>query len=217
MSKVWQSTIIGTLLAVSSNMVLAQPNLSQNAENTAAYVMDIQMTPAVCNIHTVYSNRRKCLEGYSLHIAGLYPLIKKQDCKTNKQVILPLLQKKVISKIMPDEKARLVLWQNVGGCTGITAQQYFRLIANNANALKLPFNLSSSNTRVTKLTEIQQTLFELNPELPPQAVHFQCQNHQNRTYLISIKVCYETQGKYQKCPSHIKSNCPERMTIKGVY
>lgn len=47
---------------------------------------------------------------------------------------------------MPDENARVQLWQNVGGCVPMNASQYFRTIINFAERLKIPADLTSPNT-----------------------------------------------------------------------
>jgi ribonuclease T2 len=46
------------------------------------YIMDVQMVPALCSLYPELAKKRKCLEGYSLNISGLFPETSQQDCST---------------------------------------------------------------------------------------------------------------------------------------
>ncbi|MGE8561117.1 MAG: ribonuclease I, partial [Acinetobacter sp.] len=75
------------------------------------YMMVVQMTPAVCMLDTQKSKKRKCLEGYSLNISGLFPETSETECRTASSAVLSPLQAKVVARVMPDENARVQLWQ----------------------------------------------------------------------------------------------------------
>lgn len=185
----------------------------------AGYVMDIHMTPAKCLIETKISKQRKCLEGYSLHVEGLYPLLldSQAHCQTTSSANLPLLQAKVVAKIIPDERERIQMWRSVGGCVNMTASQYFRTIIKYADQLKMPFDLSRAYTEQVKIADLQNSFLKLNPQLISEAIYFDCQKHQGMSYLTEVKVCYHSNGKYRKCPNSIQSRCPNTVMIKGTY
>ena len=88
------------------------------------YVMDIQMVPALCSLDPP-TVKRKCLEGYSLNISGLYPQTTSTHCTTTSSAKLPPLQAKVVARIMPDENTRALLWHNIGGCIPMNAHSIF--------------------------------------------------------------------------------------------
>ena len=181
------------------------------------YVMQIQMTPAMCHLNSTQSKKRKCLEGYSLNIAGLYPEQLSDRCHTTSSAILPPLQAKVVARIMPDEPARLQLWHTVGGCVPMNASQYFRAIINYADRLKVPMDISRAETYQVAASHIQQEFLRLNPQLSAKALHFHCQSQRNMSYLTEVRVCYNAKGQYKSCPQTIQSNCPSRYYIKGAY
>lgn len=181
------------------------------------YIMQIQMTPAMCHLNSSQSKKRKCLEGYSLNIAGLYPEQMSERCQTTSSAVLPPLQAKVVARVMPDEPARVQLWQSIGGCVPMNASQYFRAIINYADRLKVPTDISRAETYQVAGSHIQQEFLRLNPQLNAKALHFQCQSQRNMSYLTEVRVCYNAKGQYKSCPQAIQSNCPSRYYVKGAY
>ena len=96
--------LVGVGSFVTSFQAVASPKGLQG------YVMHIQMTPAICSIDKSKIKQRKCLEGYSLNITGLYPETTTRECQTKSSAVLSPLQTKVVARVMPDEHARRQLW-----------------------------------------------------------------------------------------------------------
>ena len=92
--------LISAGVAVSSNSSYASP------VGLKGYVMQVQMTPAICLLDTSKVKKRKCMEGYTLNIEGLYPETSRTNCTTATSATLPPLQAKVVARVMPDEAAR---------------------------------------------------------------------------------------------------------------
>ncbi len=84
------------------------------APQLQGYVMQVQLTPAVCALDSSKQKQRKCLEGYSLTISGLLPETTERNCTTNSSASLTPLQAKVVARVMPEENARIQLWRSVG-------------------------------------------------------------------------------------------------------
>lgn len=190
------------------------------ASNTevAGYVMHVQMTPAACSFDSSRQKQRKCLEGYSLTIASLLPEVPlNRDCSTKTSAKLSPLQAKVVARVMPDENARVQLWQEVGGCMPMNASQYFRTVINFAERLKIPADLTSPNTIEVQKENLRQQFTKLNPSLPPNGIRFTCQSSRFDSVLTEIRVCYQKNGQYKQCASHIVTGCPSEFTIKGSY
>jgi hypothetical protein len=74
--RILTSLLIGSGVGFGMSMLSAAPVVK-------GYVMDVQMVPAVCAYDPLKSKKRKCLEGYSLNITGLYPETSTRDCTTN--------------------------------------------------------------------------------------------------------------------------------------
>ena len=187
------------------------------ANKPAGYVLEIQMTPAVCLLDTSHVKKRKCLEGYTLNIQGLYPETSRKDCMTDSSATLPPLQAKVVARVMPDEAARRQLWSAVGACTGSTASQYFRTIINYADRLNIPSVMTGQETHQIHTLALQTMFVRLNNGLTSNAIRFQCAKYRNTSYLTALNVCYSSNGKYKSCSSKVVSNCPSTFTIKGSY
>jgi ribonuclease T2 len=206
------------LIGVACTVLVGALSLTAKAGTpVTGYVMQIQMTPAMCHLNSSQSKKRKCLEGYSLNIVGLYPETMSSRCQTTSSATLAPLQAKVVARVMPDEPARVQLWRDVGGCVPMNASQYFRAIINYADRLKVPTDISSAETYPVTAAHIQQQFFKLNPRLTSKAIYFHCQSQRNMTYLTEVRVCYNVQGQYKNCPTSIQSNCPARYYIKGAY
>lgn len=216
----WMSTVLQpiqvTLLSLSGAALVL---CTQNAFSAPVqgYVMSVQMTPAVCLIDSSKSKKRKCLEGYSLNIEGLYPEVAARECSTQSSAKLPPLQAKVVARVMPDEAARVQLWQAIGGCVPMNASQYFRMIINNADRMNVPSVLTGQDTQTVQLSQLRSLFLKSNSGMSSKSVHFQCSNHQGKSYLTEIKICYNTAGRYKQCGAAIESNCPSQFVIKGSY
>ena len=208
-----------TLFSASALVVLlwGLGSLRTTHANPNGYLMDIQMVPAVCALDPSKARKRKCLEGYSLNIAGLYPLKPEKDCRTQSSATLPPLQAKVVAKVMPDQTARMQLWQAYGGCFSMTASQYFRMIINFADRLNVPLELSAAETKQIQHQALRTQFLRLNRDLNTNAFHFSCHRLGNQVFLSSVKMCYSKKGTYQSCPRELLTNCPKTFLIKGSF
>ncbi|MFW1858238.1 ribonuclease T2 family protein [Acinetobacter defluvii] len=208
-SGVWIVICIGFLLF--SVRVHAAPARPQG------YVMQIQLTPAVCALDNSKQKQRKCLEGYSLTISGLLPETTQKDCTTSSSATLSPLQSKVVARVMPDPNSRTQLWESVGGCVPMNASQYFRTMINLAEKLKIPADLTSSESKTVYHSQLKSQFIKLNPSLPANGISFSCQAARSNSILTEIQVCYKVNGQYTQCSNHIVSNCPTSFSIKGAY
>lgn len=187
------------------------------AGSPSGYVLEVQLTPAACLLDKSKVKKRKCLEGYTLNIQGLYPETDRKDCTTDSSATLPPLQAKVVARVMPDEAARRHLWRSVGACTGTTASQYFRTVINFADSLNIPSVMTEQETKQIHTLALQSMLVRLNKDLTNKAMRFECMTYQKTTYLTAMNICYTQNGRYKACSAKVVSNCPSTFTIKGSY
>ena len=198
-------------IAMSISQVFATP------VDLQGYVMQVQMTPAVCSLDQTKKKQRMCLEGYSLTITGLIPETTKQQCSTTSSPNLSPLQDKVVARVMPDEGARNRLWSGVGGCTGFTASQYFREIINKAGKLEIPSDLTGVENKSVQLNTLKNQFAKLNPTMHKDSIRFNCQSSGKTVLLTGIQICYKVNGLYKQCSNQVVSNCPNSFFIKGSY
>lgn len=211
--KLIQSLIlVGVGSGVTSFQVLASPKGLQG------YVMQIQMTPAICSIDKTKVKQRKCLEGYSLTITGLLPETPQRNCTTSSSAKLSPIQTKVVARVMPDENARMNLWRNIGGCVPMNASQYFRDIINKAQNLKIPDDLTGVDNKTVQQSTLKSQFYRLNPKLQKDSIQFSCAtNSKRQVVLTNIQVCYKVNGQYKQCSNSQTLDCPKTFMIQGSY
>ena len=205
---------LAPLMAVGS--YLAAPAVFA-APAVQGYMMNVQLVPAVCSLDPQRNKKRKCLEGYSLNITGLFPETRSKDCVAGSAVKLSPIQAKVVARVMPDENARNALWHEIGGCVPMNASQYFRTIINYAEKLKIPEELTSQETRQMQSAALRSKMVRLNSGLPVNGVQFSCQPSYAGSILTDIKICYKSNGAYRPCTGIVSSNCPSSFIIKGSF
>lgn len=187
------------------------------ATSPTGYVLEVQLTPAACLLDTSKAKKRKCLEGYTLNIQGLYPETTAKNCTTSSSATLSPLQAKVVARVMPDEAARRYLWSSVGACTGTTASQYFRTVINFADNLNVPAIMTGQETKQIHTLALQTMLMRLNKNLTTKSMRFECATYNKTTYLTALNICYTPNGRYKTCSAKVVSNCPSTFAIKGSY
>ena len=212
----WQITRQFIQLLLGVLCVLLTPRVFA-ASDLHGYIMEVQLTPAICALDKNKAKQRKCLEGYSLTITGLIPETTKSDCSTRTSAELSPLQRKVVARVMPDEAARIRLWAGIGGCFPMTASQYFRTIINHADQLKVPDDLTRVETKKVQFTTIRSQFIKMNPKMPYEGIEFNCQMLKGKPVLTEIQICYKPNGQYRKCSSNVNSNCPHAFQIQGAY
>ena len=205
------------LIGVGYLMSGFQVNAAPPNHQLQGYVLDVQLTPAVCALDNSKNKLRRCLEGYSLTINGLLPEIDRKDCATSSSPYLPPLQAKVVARVMPEESVRNRLWYSIGGCVPMNASQYFRNMINKADNLKVPADLTNvENKSIQKHVLINQFV-RLNPKLNNENIRLSCSGRTEKSVLTGFKVCYKVNGQYKQCSTQLISNCPVSFLIKGSY
>lgn len=184
----------------------------------SAYDLKVELSPAVCLLDPSQQKQRKCLEGYSFVILGLFPDTT-HNCVTATSAQLPPLQAQAISRVMPNEYVRQQVWTQVGGCESGNASQYFRKIVNFSQKLKIPNEVRSSKTYQASYHHIENRLIQVNQQLPKEAIRLICQTQRKQTFLTQIHVCYKSNGQYKACTASVPAQqiCPSSFMIQGTY
>ena len=152
-----------------------------------------------------------------MNISGLFPETSNSECKTTSSAVLSPLQAKVVARVMPDENARVQLWHAIGGCIPMNASQYFRMMINYAERLKIPAELTSPETRVMNASTLNGRFLRLNPTVLMKSIKFNCSSVHGKPILTEVKLCYASNGQYKKCSIAVEAHCPASFTIKGSY
>lgn len=201
-----------------SSMLFAVPHHA-TAHTISEYILRIEMAPAVCSLDPTQAKRRKCLEGFSLIIKGLYPSPMGQECINHRTATLPPLQARAIARVMPNENDRQQLWRSVGNCVHGNASQYFRQIVTYAERLNIPRLLTAEKSQYVRQQALLNEMSRLNPALPQEAIRLSCQMHAQQKYsvLTEMHICYTSSGLYKSCTTPIANSCPTNFVIEGTY
>ncbi|KAA8734553.1 ribonuclease I [Acinetobacter qingfengensis] len=214
MQKLWlipllKSLPFAVLFVLSIRHVYAAPT---------GFVLQINLTPAICKIDASQKRSRQCLEGYALTVSGLMPEgVNSRSCATSSTAVLSPVQKRLLMRIMPDENTQARLWRSVGGCVSMNATQYFRLMVNLADKLNMPAEVTTPTSISVNRDHLKQRFVQLNSGLSPAAIQLACNNSQGSSLLTRIQVCYQSNGRYQACHIEQVQTCANQMTIQGSY
>lgn len=210
LSRYWGAKLMFILSAVCVSTV--------GYANPKGYVLNIELSPAVCKIDLSQKRMRQCLEGYSLSVAGLFPTDHSRPCQTSNNLVLTPVQKRVLMRIMPDENVQMRLWRNIGGCISMSAQQYVRLMVNYAERLNIPEEFSTASTLKVNRDWLERRFIQQNTGMSNKSFHLSCGTlNRTKTVLTNIQVCYKQDGRYTDCPSTRVSQCPDQFVIQGSY
>lgn len=182
------------------------------------YVLNVELSPAICKIDTSQKRLRQCLEGYSLSVAGLYPVNSQKKCETSSGLVLTPVQKRVLMRIMPDENVQARLWRQVGGCIDMNANQYFRLMVNYAERLNIAEEFSTTTSLRVNRDWLEKRFIQQNSGMTTTSFQLSCGRlDRNTTVLTNIQVCYQNSGRYTACQTPPTTKCPEQFVIQGSY
>lgn len=206
-------TCLSGLLCMQS--VFAEPNHPHQP-----YLLSIKLAPAFCVLNPDRQKTKQCQEGYAIIVHGLWKekAASKEDAPcTERPPELSPLQQQVLERIMPDEDMRNKAWQRYGACTGMSAQEYFRVVMSYANKLRLP-NLFKEETRDDREFEqefLVQEIQKMNVSLPEKGFYLRCQTKQDKTFLTEVRVCYDKLGQFAECKNY-QPNCPQLITLRAI-
>lgn len=202
-------------------VVLSAIGLSQfsHANEQKTLVLLIDLSPALCSLDETRSKLRQCTDGYSLTVSGLRaePMAENAPC-SHASANLPPLQDKVVSRIMPDAVLKDKAWQQYGACLNVPKTQYFRLIINLANRLKLPKELSTGESYRVNKPKFVAKVTGLNHQMTSSSLRLTCRDDskQQQTLLTQMQVCYSQDGSYSSCPVTILDSCSNQFYIRGL-
>lgn len=217
----WMCGLCTTPMLYAAPTHIHAPSTATESERPASYTLVINLTPAVCAANPSLQKLRQCQEGFTLTVSSLRPELssgrQNENC-SQESAELPPLQERIVERVMPDEQLRDSDWQRTGSCTGMSARNYFRTIANYAGRLRVPPEFNADREMVVRNQELLGKLMDLNPGLPMQGLQLRCGQTSkfDLPVLMQVRVCYSPQGQYVNCPATVQSNCPARFVVHGA-
>lgn len=199
---------------IAPSSLLSSAQAASGASTNQSILM-IEMSTAECKLNYFsMSKTRQCTDKHAISVKGM-DIGYTKSCSGNANLRLPPLQKKVVTRYIPDPNVQKQIWAEYGKCSPLTSTEYFHKLTNHAKQLKLPKELSAGNNYTVTKSRFMQQLLSINTGMKPDNLDLICsKNGKNQSVLTEIDVCYANQGKYSDCPKKV-DNCPSSFIIYG--
>ncbi|TRW97200.1 ribonuclease T2 family protein [Candidatus Methylobacter oryzae] len=172
------------------------------------YLLTLSWSPEHCA--KAKNDKLQCGDGahYGFVVHGLWPQYDKgypDSCS-----MTPAVPKAVVQEmlpVMPSEKLIQHEWEKHGTCSGETVGNYFGLIKNTFQTIKIPDAFVNPSRPVnTSAADIRQAFLNSNPNLQMAVA---CKGQ----YLQEVRLCFDKQMHSTACSSYVKDYCSSSNVI----
>lgn len=166
------------------------------------YLLTLSWSPEYCA--KAKSDTLQCGEGkhYGFVVHGLWPQYNKgypDSCSTTPAVPETVVQQ--VLPIMPSPGLIQHEWEKHGTCSGKTVDEYFGLIENTFQAIKIPAALTSPKQAVkTSAAAIRKQFIDSNPNAQ---LAVACKG----AYLQEVRLCFDKSMQPTACSSDVRDSC----------
>ncbi|HEX4021043.1 MAG TPA: ribonuclease T2 [Acidobacteriaceae bacterium] len=148
------------------------------------YLLTLSWAPEYCHGHRNSPECNGDHPGFVVH--GLWPQFQNGRWPSQCSSMPGLADPSAMLDLMPDPRLIAHEWSTHGTCTGLTARQYFSVIRQAYNSIKIPPSLvHPSRTTQQSATAIKQLFIDANPELSAGSIAVSCHNR----YLAGVEFC----------------------------
>jgi len=167
------------------------------------YLLTLSWSPEHCV--KAKNDNIQCGKGkhYGFVVHGLWPQYNKgypDSCSTSPAV--PETVVRQVLPIMPSQSLIQHEWEKHGTCSGKTVNEYFGLIENSFQAIKIPAVLVNPRQPVkTSAAAIRKQFIDSNPSMQ---LAVACKG----AYLQEVRLCFDKSMQPTACSSDIRDSCP---------
>ena len=157
------------------------------------YLLTLSWSPEFCHSH---ADRPECQSGHrGFVVHGLWPQYTDgypENCSTAPGLSNPA----EMADIMPDAGLVNHEWSTHGTCSGLDAENYFKLLRRAFRSVKVPerFTASRENLSISP-QEVKNEFVQANPNLRADELTVSCGNN----YLTSVSLCLTKDLKPTAC------------------
>ncbi|MGH6861589.1 MAG: ribonuclease T2 family protein [Phyllobacterium sp.] len=176
------------------------------------YVLALSWSPSYCAAEGPNANRQQCGSGrpHGFLVHGLWPQFERgypQDCDTGQPRDVPFSLAKQLSDIMPSPGLVTHEWRKHGSCTGLTQQDYFKVMRQAVQRVAVPpaYRQPDAHARVNPMV-LEQAFAAANPGLRKDGLAVTC----DRDYLREVRVCLTKDLEFRSCPEVDRAGCRRR-------
>ena len=211
------------VLAVAAFAVFASVAASQNAEARSRqhrgeqgtpgqfdyYVLSLSWSPSFCESSSGRNRNsdEQCNRGrpYAFVVHGLWPQYERgfpQNCGEAPWIDRELIRS--MTDIMPAYGLVLHEWKTHGTCSGLSGEDYFRLVRRANEHVKIPPRFVRVNDYLTvSPNEIERAFIDSNPGLADDMVSVTC----DRRHLREVRICMNKDLSFRACPDAERRAC----------
>ena len=147
------------------------------------YVLTLSWSPEFCHGHSYSPECQDGRRGFIVH--GLWPQFTHgypENCSNSPGLSNP----SEMLDIMPDERLIQHEWTTHGTCSGLSADEYFKLLRRAYTSIKIPAQFAApSESFSIPPAELKEKFLEVNPRLNRENIAVSCGNN----YLTAVYVC----------------------------
>ena len=173
------------------------------------YVLSLSWSPTFCGSDAGRDNRAQCGTGkrFGWVVHGLWPQNERgypQDCDSPEGSRVPDTIARGIIDIMPSMGLIGHQWRKHGACSGLSMADYFALVRQAHNKIRIPPQVSSVRQPLqTSPTALEQAFIRSNPGLSRSAVAVTCDSQR----LEEVRICLDTSLAFRACPEVDQRSC----------
>ncbi|MDH4413496.1 MAG: ribonuclease T(2) [Rhizobium sp.] len=202
--------------SAASETAAARPKASDGPASAAPqgsgfdfYVLALSWSPTFCDSEAAGRNREQCGEGkdFGWVVHGLWPQNEKgwpENCPTPEGSRVPERIGRTIIDIMPSMGLIGHQWRKHGACSGLGMSDYFKLVRQAHDTIRIPTELSDVDTESrTSPQAIEAAFIRSNPGLTRSAVAVTC----DRERIDEVRICLDTRLGFRACPEVDSRSC----------
>lgn len=173
------------------------------------YVLALSWSPTFCDSEAAGRNREQCGEGkdFSWVVHGLWPQNDKgwpENCPTSEGSRVPERIGRTVMDIMPSMGLIGHQWRKHGSCSGLPMSDYFKLIRQAHDSIRIPTELSDVDRESRTSPQAVETAFiRSNPGLARSAVAVTC----DRERVDEVRICLDKSLGFRDCPEVDNKSC----------
>jgi ribonuclease T2 len=197
-----RSLLSALLFLAALPMASGQPQ-SGRPGNFDYYLFTLSWSPEYCHSHR---EAVECAGGnhYGFIVHGLWPQFFNgrypERCSTDNVPDNP----SSVSGIMPDPSLIRHEWQTHGTCSGLSPNQYFGLIRQTFDSIRIPTAFVNPTRSFTmRPSDVKQAFRQANPKIGDSSIAVSCPQN----YLTGVQICVAKNGTPISCPPNAARDC----------
>ncbi|KPF41971.1 ribonuclease T2 [Rhizobium sp. AAP43] len=187
----------------------SQPSSPTSSSDFDFYVLALSWSPTFCLGEAAGRNREQCGEGknFGFVVHGLWPQYERgypESCPTDEGDRVPTSLGRTVMDIMPSMGLIGHQWRKHGSCSGLRMQDYFKLVRQASEIVKVPaqFSRPGVQTRLSPQT-VETAFIRSNPGLPRSAVAVTC----DRDRIDEVRICLDRSLAFRACQEVDRNSC----------